>query len=119
MDPNWIMAIIAISAIISPAIVSIIDNIFKYKTKQLELHFPNKQKTLNEFVEKAMHYYPSGTYKNTEDYISAKNNLFIFFDIPSDDLFNQLEHAKDTIDLNKYKETINKIVKQLSLQLKK
>lgn len=113
------MAIIALSAIFSPAIVSVIDNIFKYKTKQLELHLPNKQKVLEEFVEKAMNYYPNSSYKNTVEYISAKNNLYVFFDIESDNLFKQLENSKNESNSDEYKNTLNMIVKRLSKQLVK
>lgn len=119
MDPNWIMAIIALSAIFSPAIVSIIENLFKYKTKELELSFPNKQKALSTFVEKAMQYFPSDSYGYTAAYVSAKNDLYIFFDISSDSLFKQLENAKNASNSKEYKETLNMIVKRLSQQLKK
>lgn len=119
MDPNWIMAIIALAAVLSPAIVSIIDNVFKYKTKQLELDFPNKQKALSTFVEKAMYYYSTEFYKGAAEYIKAKNDLFIYFDISSQGLFKQLETYAKNQDFDKYKETINMIVERLSQQLKK
>lgn len=119
MDPNWIMAIIAISAIVSPAIVSIIDNIFKYKSKQLDLYFSNKQKALSLFVEKAMYYYSTEFYKGAAEYIKAKNDLFIYFKINSSGLFKQLEEYAKNQDFDNYKETINMIVKRLSEQLEK
>lgn len=119
MDPNWIMAIIALSAVLSPTIVSIIDNVFKYKTKQLELYFPNKQKSLSIFVEKAMYYYSTEFYKGAAEYIKAKNDLFVYFEISSNNLFKQLEDYAKNQDFDNYKETINTIVKRLSQQLKK
>ena len=117
MDPNWIMAIIAFCAIFSPAIVSIVDNKFKYKTKKLELDFPNKQKALSEFVNQSMNFYLAEFYNDTVEYIKAKNNLFIYFNIESSNLFTQLENYARDKDFENYKETINIIVKRLSEQL--
>lgn len=119
MDPNWIMAIIAISAIFTPAIVAVIDNIFKYKTKQLELYFPNQQKALSNFVEKAMLFYIKQNFNYTIEYTEAKSNLFVYFNIDSDSLFKQLEQYEKEKDIINYKETIHMIVKRLSQQLKK
>lgn len=117
MDPNWIMAIIAFCAIFSPAIVSIVDNNFKYKAKKLELDFPNKQKALSEFVNQSMNFYLAEFYNDTVEYIKAKNNLFIYFNIESSNLFTQLENYAKEQDFENYKETINIIVKRLSKQL--
>lgn len=119
LDPNWIMAIIAISAIFTPAIVAVIDNIYKYKTKELELFFPNQQKALSNFVEKAMLFYIKQNFNYTIEYTEAKSNLFVYFNIDSDSLFKQLEQYEKEKDIINYKETIHMIVKRLSQQLKK
>lgn len=119
MDPNWIIAIIAISAILSPAIVSIIDNIFKYKTKQLELYFPNKQKALSCFVEKALAFYVGNYFVDKAEYDIAKNNLYTYFEINSNALFSQLENSKKEQNLVEFENTIQMIVNRLSSQLNK
>lgn len=119
MNPDWIMAIIALCAIFSPAIVSIVDNIFKYCTRKNEISIPNKQKALSEFVNQSMNFYLAEIYNDTVEYIKAKNNLFIYFNIESSNLFTQLENYAKNKDFDNYKETINMIVKRLSEQLNK
>lgn len=119
MSPDRIMALIAISAIFSPAIVSIVDNIFKYNIKKFELDIPNKQKALSEFVNQSMNFYLAEIYNDTVEYIKAKNNLFIYFNIQSSNLFTELENYAKNKDFDNYKETINMIVKKLSPQLNK
>lgn len=116
---NWILAIIAISAIFSPVIVSIVDNIFKYKMKVFEVDNQNKEQSLAEFVNQAMNYYLANMYEDTVKYIKAKNNLFIYFNGVSNNLFEQLEQYAKNKDFDNYKETINIIVKRLSQQLNK
>ena len=119
MDTNWIMAIIAIAAILSPAIVSIIDNIFKYQSKKLELSFPKQQEALSEFVTCAMAYYPSNLFANTIKYMTAKNNLYVYFsNVPTDEL-NNLETLLTSKQFDKYKDCIELIVKKLSQQIYK
>ena len=119
MDPNWIMAIIALAAIISPAIVSIIDNIFKYKSKQLELSYPNKRKALNDFVSASLNVYIDSTYGDMVNYNIAKNNLYVYFDNVNDKYFEDLETYKSKKDLSNYKNVVNKVIKELSSQINK
>ena len=119
MDPNWIMAIIALAAIFSPAIVSIIDNIFKYKSKQLELSYPNKRKALSDFVSASLNVYVDATYGDMVNYNIAKNNLYVYFDHINDKHFKDLEAYKSKKDLDNYKNVINTVDKELSSQINK
>lgn len=119
MKPNWIMAIIALAAIISPAIVSVIDNIFKYKSKQLELSYPNKKIALSDFVSNALNVYIDSTYADMINYNIAKNNLYVYFSNINDKYFNDLETYKSKKDLDNYKNVVHKIVKDLSSQIDK
>ena len=64
-----------------------------------------------------MNFYLAEFYKDTVEYIKAKNNLFIYFNIESSNLFTQLENYARDKDFENYKETINIIVKRLSEQL--
>lgn len=117
MDPNWIMAIIAISAIFSPALVSIIDNIFKYKSKKLELTFPKQREALNQFIHSAMEYYVGGSFTFTTKYISARNNLYAYFsNVPNKDIEN-LEILVNSRNLDEYKKCLNTIAIKLSQQI--
>ena len=119
MDPNWIMAIIAISAILSPAVVSIIDNLFKYKSKKLELSYPNQRNALNDFVTECFMVFIDSTYTDIVKYNIAKNNLYTHFNNVNDKYFVDLESYKLKKDLENYRHTINKIVKDLSQQIDK
>lgn len=119
MDPNWIMAIIAIAAILSPTIVSIIDNIFKYKSKKLELSHPNQRSALATFMSESLLFYLDSTYTDMIKYNIAKNNLYIHFKDVNDKYFNDLDSYKKASNLESYKNTVNKIVKELSLQIDK
>ncbi len=119
MDPNWIMAIIALAAIFSPAIVSIIDNVFKYKSKQLELSYPNKRKALSDFVSNALNVYASNNYDGIVNYNISRNNLYLYFDKVNDKYFEDLETFKSQRDLTNYKKVVNTIVKDLSSQIDK
>lgn len=118
MDPNWIMAIIAISAIFSPAIVSIIDNIFNYKSKKLELEYPNKRNSLTTFVDRAMRVYNTQSFKDVVNYHTAKNDLYIYFNNVPDKLIEKLENTNKN-SFSDYKLTLNSIIKKLSLQINK
>lgn len=118
MDPNWIMAIIAISAILSPAIVSIIDNVFRYQSKKLELKFPKQQEALSNFVSSAMNYYPNGSFSDITKYVTAKNNLYIYFsNVPSKEI-DKLDALKN-MELSSYKKCLDSIVIKLSQQIDK
>ncbi len=119
MDPNWIMAIIAISAILSPAIVAIIDNVYKYKSKKLELSYPNQRNALNNFVTECFMVYIDSTYTDMVKYNIAKNNLYAHFNNVNDKYFTDLESYKSKNDLENYKITINTIIKDLSQQIDK
>lgn len=119
MDPNWIMAIIAISAILSPALVSIIDNIFKYCSKKIEFKYPNQQKTLTNFVNKSMSCYNTNDFKKVTEYIIAKNDLYIYFNNVPYRYIKNLETYNEKHLLPKYKNTINLIIKELSQQINK
>lgn len=119
MDPNWIMAIIAISAIFFPAIVSIIDNIFKYKTRQLELNYPEKRKVLTNFVIEAINIFKESSYVEVSDYDIAKNNLYMYFNNVPDELIKNMENYNDGKITSRYTENLALIVKELSKQINK
>lgn len=119
MDPNWIMAIIAISAILSPIAVSIVDNIFKYQSKKLELKYPQQRQALSNFVNLAMNTYNATTFKEVVSYNIAKNDLYIYFNNVPDRLIKNLENYNEKHSLPDYKNTINLIIKELSQQIDK
>lgn len=119
MDPNWIMAIIAIAAILSPSIVSIIDNIFKYQSKKLELKYPKQREALSQFVTCAMEFYVGGSYVFTTKYIASKNNLYVYFkNVPSKEI-DKLDDLVASKQFDEYKKCLNSIAIKLSQQIDK
>lgn len=119
LDPNWIMAIIAISAILSPTIVSIIDNISKYKSKKLELDYPKQREALSNFISSAMEYYVAESFVYVTKYVAAKNNLYVYFsNIPNKEL-DKLEELQLSRQLSEYKKCLNNIAIKLSQQISK
>lgn len=119
MDPNWIMAIIAIAAILSPTIVSIIDNIFKYKSKKLELSYVEQRNALNNFVNSAMHYYPKASFNDVIKYETSKNSLYSYFHNVPDEEISKLEVLATESNIAEYKKTLSIISNKLSSQIGK
>ena len=80
MDSNVILALIALCAIVSPVIVSIVDNICKYNVKKIELKLPKQQEALSKFINIAMSHYCDTMFHEIVEYNSAKNNLKRLFE---------------------------------------
>lgn len=119
MDPNWIMAIIAIAAILSPTIVSIIDNIFKYQSKKLEIEYPKQREALSQFIFCAMEYYVGNSFIFTTKYIAAKNNLYVYFSNVPNKKLDKLDLLASSKQLDEYKKCLNSISIELSQQIHK
>ncbi len=119
MDPNWIIAIIAICAIFTPAIVSIIDNIFKYKSKKLEILYPYQHTALSTFISESLLYYLNSTYADMVKYEMAKNNLYVYFKNINNKYFEDLNTYKSELNIENYRKTVNIIIKDLSQQIGK
>lgn len=111
--------VIAFVALISPIITAIINNLHQSNVKKLDLLYSKKQEILSDFVKNAMHYYPDFDYNY--DLITghqiAKNNLFIFFDVDLE-LLNDLETYKKDRQLDKYRQTLDKLILSLSFSKK-
>lgn len=120
MDPNWIIAILGISAILSPTITTWLNNKHQLKLKQLEVFEKNKLESIEKFTKAVEYFYIHRTVNQARiDFEASVANLFIYFSIPNNSLFDDL---RDNIDSNDYDETqftINKIVRVLSSQLSK
>lgn len=123
MNPDWIMAIIALAAILSPAIVSIIDNIFKYRTRKLEILLPNQEKALNDFALNAIKFFRTRHYENNEseilNYNVAKNNLYIYFKNINEEYFEELDSYQLNGNPFNFDKTLSLIIKELSQQIHK
>lgn len=117
VDPNWIMAIIAFCAIISPIITAIIDNICKAKNQRLEIYELAKRQALSDYIESSHKVATTHTPENEAKFYIALNKLFLFFpDLPKDDFRKLSEIYSDSEDqsLCSYE-----LIEKLSKQIKK
>ena len=119
MDSNVILALIALCAIVSPVIVSIVDNICKYNVKKIELKLPKQQEALSKFINIAMRHYCDTMFHEIVEYNSAKNNLYLFFNNVNEIDFDILEEHIKVKDLSAYKLAITEIAEKLSKQIDK
>lgn len=127
MDPNWIIAIIAFVAIISPVLTSIIDNIVKYKIKKLDMYEDAKRNALCNFINSAQ-----SAILNSEDseivlnYICSYDQLFIYFSELTIDDIKPLDLSRTEANNNysdekfrKANTELTKLVEKLSKQIAK
>lgn len=117
MDPNWIMAIIALAAIVSPVLSTYLSNKQQLKLKQLETIESSKYNVIEKFSKSLEDYYFHRTTNRQIEFESSIANLHIYFDIPDYSLFDKI---KECINLNDYSKTqyaLAEIIKYLSKQI--
>lgn len=120
MDPNWIMAIVAIVAVVSPTISTYLNNKHQLKIEKLKLFEKCKYDAIENFtksVESYYYYRTSG--QRIIDFESSIADLYIYFSIPNYSLFDKL---KECINENNYEKTqfaLSEIVGYLSQQINK
>lgn len=109
-----ITAIIALAAIISPVITTLINNIHQSKQQSIQIYEKSKQQTLETFIKSANDFnkHPSNSSAQIA-YNTSKNTLFIYFStIP-----NEIEKLNP--NSSNFDEQLTAIVKKLSNQIKK
>ena len=78
---SWVMAVIlGLSAIISPIATAIINNKYQLKLKSIEIYELSKRQCLENFINCASKYINSFSPKEHEEYLSALNTLYVYFD---------------------------------------
>ena len=110
-----ITVILALSAIISPIIVAIINNRFQIKMKQLENYDLAKRDALTNFAEALGKYKASVTFRDEEIFFSSLYSLLPYFEIETT-FFTKLVESKDNTEVL-FSET-NKLIIELSKQIK-
>lgn len=117
VDPNWIMAIIALCAIISPIITTIINNIFQARNKRMENYELAKRNALEQYINALYSKNYSKNCDNPEELYKALNKLYLYFPSLSDDDYSILEDSYG----NPYTRSDNshKTIQNLSKQIKK
>ena len=110
-----ITVILALSAIISPIIVAIINNRFQIKMKQIENYDLAKRDALTNFAEALGKYKASVTFRDEEIFFSSLYSLLPYFEIETT-FFTKLVESKDNTEVL-FSET-NKLIIELSKQIK-
>lgn len=126
-NPDVVMAIIAIVAIISPIITTIMTNSYQLKIKKLDMYEEAKRNALSEFIASAQ-----ATIFNSNDpeimleYTSCFDKLFIYFSNISLDTIRSFDQARANLANNDTPENfknanieLSKIVITLSKQIAK
>lgn len=120
MDPNWIIAILGISAVLSPSLTTWLNNKHQLKLKQLEIFEKNKLEAIEKFTKAVECYYTQRIMTQALiDFESSIANLFIYFSIPNNSLFDDLRDNIASNDNEETQFTVSKIVRTLSSQLNK
>ena len=120
MDPNWIMAIIAIVAVVSPVISTHINNKHQLKVEKLKLFEKRKYDAIENFTKSVEIYYHHRTnYEKQINFESSIANLYIYFSIPDYSLFDKLKECIKDYSYNKTQFALSEIVRYLSQQMSK
>lgn len=109
-----ITSIIALSAVFSPIVTSLIDNHYLSKRENAKNYELAKRQALTDFIGCANNMHQHKTPTPIAKYYSALNNLYIYFSsIPND------VHSLLDIEYVKFDKALNNIVIKLSKQIKK
>lgn len=116
IDSNLVMAIIAVIALISPAITCLINNYFQTKRENMQNYEICKKQALNNFINSWIACCKTEDISTNDklEYYRSLNCLYIYFkNVPS--IVNQLFAVKNHYRL----EHLSFIVSTLSRQIKK
>ncbi len=119
LDPNWIVAIIGISAIIFPTISTWLNNYYQLKLKKIDMFEKCKYQAVENFTKSFENYYNHETTRNKIEFESSIANLFIYFSIPNYKMFDKLKECIKENDYEKTQFALAEIVRYLSSQIDK
>ncbi len=105
--------IIALSAVISPSAITLINNYYIFKTKRIENYDLAKRGALEEFSIAVSTYSTSGHKKDEFAYNNALSKLIIYFSLSK----NDIDALNQTTDFNSLLIEANKLIFKLSRQI--
>lgn len=113
--------VIAVIALISPIITTVINNRHQLKIKKIDMYEESKRQALSEFIENAQEYLLNSDYeKPTIKYHSSLDKLFLYFSDIDLNTFISFEKAiKNKDDFSIAMDELTKIVQVLAKQVKK
>ena len=120
IDPNWIMAIIALIAIVSPIVTAIINNYYQIKLKKLDMYESAKRKALSDFVTSAQAAILNSDSKEIVlEYTSNFDKLFIYFNDISTASITPFDRARVEVNTDFNEKNFQKANKELSIFIEK
>lgn len=112
--------ILLVSSIISPIIVTLINNRQQNKIKKIDIYEDAKRKALSEFIDCSNHFLQNKEYIDLRvKYYSSLNKLFIYFKNINLTTFMQFEILVDKSETRKAILELSNIVHELSKQVHK
>lgn len=109
-----VAVILFLSSIISPWLITRENNNQQLQLRKLDLFEISKRKVLENFINCASKYVNTFSSREREEYISALNTLYVYFDNVPDSINNLLEH-----NANDFSNELTNIVQILSKQISK
>ena len=108
-----VAVILFISSIVSPWLITRENNKQQLKLRKLDLFEISKRKVLENFINCASKYINSFSPKEHEEYLSALNTLYVYFDNVPKEVETLISNVKT------FPNELTKIVQVLSKQLEK
>lgn len=119
IDPNWVMAIVAIIAIVSPIITAIINNLYQSWLRKIELYEIAKRQAFIEYISASVNVVASKTPENEIAFYKSLNSLYAYFpniaELKPEALIKPICYS-DLIDYNHYSQ---ELIVFLSKQIRK
>lgn len=114
-----ITGIIALCAILSPILTTLINNHHQSKMKKVEIYELAKQKALREYISASFNYISFKNQENEVKFFTALNNLYIYFPNIHDINYDDLSSAIRSLNAESYSFYSQETFKNLSKHIKK
>lgn len=115
IDPNIVLAIISVIAVVSPIATAIISNWHQTKLKKLDMYEDVKRKTLSDFIDSAQEVmFAPDELDAMVNYSANFDKLFIYFDDISVETIKPFDHARTNYSNSPTPENLQTANRQLS-----
>lgn len=115
------LLIIAIISILSPIIVSIINNIYNYNVKKLDMYELQKREILQNFINVAIECFKyDNDWRQNKEFVKSLYSLQLYFKSADDKLIKEINQAMENYsDKNKFQTSFVIVISRLSKEIKK
>lgn len=109
-----ISVILALVALLSPIITTLINNHHQLKMKRLEIQYQQKQKAVEKYLNSVGKYITLASASIEANYIESKGLIYFHMNRSAWHLIDELDKAITARDTNKVNELLPKVCKELS-----